>query len=160
MSEHPAADLASEAHEIRSVRVFPVARPFLFAAFTDPTRLAEWWGPHGSVNTFEVFDPRPGGEWRFLMRAADGTVYPMHKRFVEVMAPERLVLEHVQADHQFQLHMTFTALGAHRTRLDWRMRFESPAEAARVRAFVIEANEQNFDRLEAALGLPASRPSS
>lgn len=93
------------------------------------------------------------------MRAADGSSYPRHERFVEVVAPERLVLEHVQTDHHLSLRMTFAELGAHRTRLELRMRFQSPAEAARVRDFVLEANEQNFDRLEAVLGLPASRPS-
>ncbi len=51
----------------------------------------------------------------------------------------------------------FDAIDDRRTRLRWRMRFEDVAEAARVRTFVAEANEQNFDRLEAALGLPSSR---
>jgi hypothetical protein len=36
------------------------------------------------------------------------------------------------------------------------MRFDAGEEAARVRDFVVEANEQNLDRLEAILGLPAS----
>jgi len=143
--------------EIRSARTFPVARAALFAAFVDPVVLAEWWGPQGSVNIFEAFDIRPGGEWRFVMQTADGIAYPMHNRFLEVVAPERIVLEHVQADHQFQIHIVFEAPDAGHTRMDWRMLFQSPAEAVRVRDFVLEANEQNFDRLEAVLGLPASR---
>lgn len=141
--------------DIVSSRTFPVARPALYAAFADPDVLARWWGPAGSVNTFETFEPRTGGEWRFTMQTADGTIYPMHKRFAEVVAPERVVLEHVQAGHEFQLHMTFEAIDAGHTRMEWRMRFASPAEAARVRDFVLAANEQNFDRLEAVLGLPA-----
>jgi hypothetical protein len=50
--------------------------------------------------------------------------------------------------------MCYEAIDDRRTRLRWRMRFEDAAEAARVRTFGAEANEQNFDRLEAALGLP------
>ena len=144
-------------HEIRSERTFPIDRPALFAAFADPAVLAAWWGPHGSVNSFETFDLRAGGRWEFVMRAADGAVYRMANRFVEVVAPERVVLRHLQAAHEFQLLLQYEAVGRGHTRLRWCMRFDSAAEAARVRAFVAEANEQNFDRLETALGLPPGR---
>jgi uncharacterized protein YndB with AHSA1/START domain len=153
MSMRPTAASSEEKEVILSARTFPVSRPTLFAAFADPTVLATWWGPQGSVNVFETFDLRTGGEWRFVMHAADGTAYPMEKRFAEVVAPARIVLQHLQAGHEFQLHMDFEEIDAATTRLSWRMRFESAAEAARVRPFVIEANEQNFDRLEAVLGL-------
>jgi uncharacterized protein YndB with AHSA1/START domain len=138
-------------HEILSERVLAAPRERIFAAFADPAVLARWWGPQGSMNLFEVFEFRAGGRWEFVMRAADGTEYPMRNRFLEVAASERIVVEHIQADHGFQLHMTLDALEGGRTRLRWRMRFESAAEAARVRAFVQQANEQNFDRLEQAL---------
>ena len=159
MSE-PDASAARDrrAHEVHTARTFPVARHSLFAAFTDPARLAAWWGPHGSENVFEAFDPRPGGAWRFVMRGADGTAYRMTNEFVEVVPPERVTLRHLQAGHEFELHMHYEALGAEHTRLRWWMRFADAAEAARVRALVAEANEQNFDRLEAVLGLPPGRP--
>jgi hypothetical protein len=38
------------------------------------------------------------------------------------------------------------------------MRFDSPAEAARVRQFILAANEQNFDRLESVLGVGRPGP--
>jgi hypothetical protein len=47
--------------------------------------------------------------------------------------------------------MLFTEIGR-RTRVSWRMLFESLEEARRVRAIVADANEQNFDRLAAHLG--------
>jgi uncharacterized protein YndB with AHSA1/START domain len=150
---------AGTANEIHSSRVFPVDRETLFAAFADPTVLAAWWGPHGSVNVFETFDLQPGGLWRFVMRSADGSEYAMTNRVVEVVRPERIVLAHEQEGHGFALHMHYGVVDATHTRLHWRMRFESAAEAERVRAFVVEANEQNFDRLEAALGCPAGRAS-
>lgn len=147
----------SAASEVRSERIFPVARESLFAAFADPAVLARWWGPRGSVNVFETFDLRPGGWWIFVMRAANGTEYPMRHRFIDVEAPDRVVFEHVQVGHGFQLHLAFDAEDAGRTRLRWCMRFASEAEAARVREFVREANEQNFDRLETVLGLRPAR---
>jgi hypothetical protein len=51
---------------------------------------------------------------------------------------------------QFELTISLSE-EADRTRLGWRMRFESAAECERVKKFAVEANEQNFDRLEAQL---------
>ena len=159
MSEsHASAEQALQAHEVHAERTFPLAREALFAAFADPAVLSAWWGPHGSVNEFETFDLRPGGAWRFVMHVANGTAYPMTNEFLEVVAPERITLRHLQAGHEFELHMHYYALGAAHTRLRWSMRFADAGEAARVRALVAEANEQNFDRLEAVLGLSPGRP--
>jgi uncharacterized protein YndB with AHSA1/START domain len=158
MSEsHASAEHALRAHEVHTARTFPVARQSLFAAFADAAVLAAWWGPHGSVNEFEAFDLRPGGAWQSVMRAADGAAYRMTNEFLDVVEPERVTLRHLQAGHEFELHMHYDALGAAHTRLRWCMRFADAAEAARVRALVAEANEQNFDRLEAVLGLPPGR---
>lgn len=136
--------------EILSERLIPAPREQVFDAFRDPTRLARWWGPAGFTNTFHEFDLRPGGAWRFTMHAPDGTAHPNAKTFIEVMPPERVVFRHVQVQHGFTMTMLF-AEAAQQTRLTWRMRFESVEEAERVRAFVVQANEQNLDRLEAHL---------
>ena len=150
--------------DIVTARTFPLPREAVYSAFADPVTLARWWGPHGSMNTFETFELRAGGAWRFTMRAADGAEYHMVNEFVEVDAPRRIVVRHHQTDHGFTLAMTYEAVDARLTRVEWRMRFDTAEEAARVRAFVVEANEQNLDRLEAVLGLspshrvPASGP--
>jgi uncharacterized protein YndB with AHSA1/START domain/N-acetylglutamate synthase-like GNAT family acetyltransferase len=149
------ADVTEERYELAfgeivSTRRFAARREAVYRAFADPAVLARWWGPSGSVNAFEEFDLRPGGSWRFDMRGADGTVYPMVKRFVEVAPAERVVVDHLQEAHGFRMTMTFADEDGG-TRLTWRMRFESADEAERVRALVLEANEQNFDRLAAQL---------
>ncbi|MCP3099294.1 SRPBCC domain-containing protein [Myxococcus sp. K15C18031901] len=136
--------------EVLSERVFDAPRDSVYRAFSDPRQLARWWGPRGATNTFHTFDPRPGGAWRFDMHAADGTRYAMDKEFVEVVPGERVVLRHHQASHAFEMRMDFAAEGE-RTRVTWRMRFESEQEFDPVRGFVEEANQQNFDRLEAHL---------
>jgi hypothetical protein len=56
--------------------------------------------------------------------------------------------------HKFQMTATFDDLDG-RTKLTWRMLFESVAECDKVKAYVVEANEQNFDRLEAELATMA-----
>lgn len=40
-----------------------------------------------------------------------------------------------------------------KTRLTWRMRFDDPAEFARVNDFIAKANEENMDRQQAYLSL-------
>lgn len=138
------------ADEIVSTRFLPVPRPPVFAAFRDPVRLAAWWGPAGFTNSFHEFDFRPGGVWRFTMQGPDGTAYAMDKRFVEIVEPERIVVRHAQQGHDFRLTMTFTTQGKG-TALTWRMLFDDPAEAQKLRPFLLRANEENFDRLAAHL---------
>lgn len=136
--------------EIVSARTFEAPRSRVFRAFTDPDVLARWWGPAGFTSTFREFDLRPGGAWRFAMRAPDGSTFDLEKRFLEVVPEERIVLRHVDPAHGFRMEMDFGA-AEEGTRLVWRMRFDHPEEAERVRAAVLAANEQNFDRLAAEL---------
>ena len=137
--------------EIVSSRRLDAPRAAVYAAFTDPEVLAQWWGPQGFTNRFEVFELRPGGAWRFTMRAPDGSTHAMAKSFVEVVPRERIVLEHLEPpQHHFLMTMLFTD-EAGGTRLTWRMLFEHPEEAEKVRALVLEGNEQNFDRLAGRL---------
>jgi uncharacterized protein YndB with AHSA1/START domain len=131
-------------------RVFPQPRDKVFLAFSDPVALASWWGPKGFTNTFQQFEFRPGGAWRFTMHGPDGAAYEMDHWFTEIVAPERIVVRHVQSGHDFTLTMTF-AENSGGTLLTWHMIFDDPAEAGRVRAFIIPANEQNFDRLASHL---------
>lgn len=135
---------------IVSTRIFAVPRELLFEAFSNPGHLVHWWGPEGFTNTFHEFDFRPGGAWRFVMHGPDGSEYPMEKELIEIVKPERIVLRHLQENHDFQMTMTFEDVpgGA---RLTWRMLFEDPDENTRLRDVISEANEQNFDRLQAYL---------
>jgi uncharacterized protein YndB with AHSA1/START domain len=134
--------------EVISARVFAEPRARLFAAFSDPQQLAVWWGPNGFTNTIEALELRAGGAFRLVMRGPDGSAFHNVWRFLEVSAPERVVLEHLEPVHSFSLALSFVELGGE-TLLVWRMRFAEQAEAERVRELVTAANEQNFDRLAA-----------
>lgn len=132
---------------ITNTRVFAAPREVLFDLFADPEQLEHWWGPEGFTNTFEQFDFEPGGAWRFTMHGPDGTDYPNAKDFVEIVRPERIVLDHIQQQgHLFRLTMTYQAEGEGNTRLTWQMDFTT-ANDDELRAFITTANEQNFDRL-------------
>lgn len=147
-TDHPTEALAER--QIVSRRVFDAPRERVFLMFSDARLLVRWWGPKDFTNTFHEFDLRPGGVWRFVMHGPDGTDYQMVKEFIEVVAPERIVLLHPDPQHRFQMAMIF-AEEAGKTQLTWRMVFESAAEFERVRGIIPAVNEQNFDRLAAQL---------
>ena len=135
--------------EIVTARVLDAPRERVFEAFADPERLARWWGPEGFTNTFEEFDLRPGGAWRFVMHGPDGGHYRNESVFDEVAPPERVVFRHVSKPH-YRMTIALADRGG-RTEITWRMRFETAAECDKVRPIAVGANEQNLDRLEAEL---------
>ncbi|GAC1656213.1 MAG: SRPBCC domain-containing protein [Gemmatimonadaceae bacterium] len=130
-------------------RVLPHVREAVFAAFATREVLARWWGPSGFTTTFEQFEFRPGGQWKYVMHGPDGTHHPNVSRLRELRSPESLVLEHISAP-RFALTVQFAEQDG-RTTLKWMQVFEDPAVAARLRHIVEPANEQNLDRLAAVL---------
>lgn len=136
--------------EIVCSRLFNEPREKVFQAFTDPNRLAQWWGPKDFTNVIHEFDFRPGGKWRLTMQAPNGAKFANESQFVEIVKHERIVFEHLEPVHHFKMTMTF-AEHTGKTQLTWRMVFDTAEEVARIKSFILEANQQNFDRLEAQL---------
>jgi uncharacterized protein YndB with AHSA1/START domain len=135
--------------EIVSTRLIDAPRDLIWRAWTEPDQLTHWWGPEGFTSTFQEFDPRPGGVWRFVLHGPDGKNYKNEIVYQELVKPERIVFEHVSAP-KFQVTATFADDGG-RTRITFRMLFETAAECDKVKPYAVAANEQNFDRLEAQL---------
>jgi uncharacterized protein YndB with AHSA1/START domain len=135
--------------EIVSTRVIDAPRERVFRAWTDPVHLARWWGPKGFTNTFEVFDLRPGGEWRFVMHGPDGVDYRNESVFVEIVEPERVVFRH-ETGPIFQMTISFVE-EAGKTRITFQQLFDTAAACEKVKVYAVDANEENFDRLEVEL---------
>ena len=133
----------------RTSRHLAHAPAAVFAAFSDAGTLASWWGPRDFTNEFEVFDFRAGGIWKFVMVGPGGSRHPNESRFVRVEPPGLVVIRHVTAP-EFTLTVRLTA-DQGGTRVDWTQAFDDPDVAAAVRPIVEPANEQNLDRLAAAL---------
>jgi uncharacterized protein YndB with AHSA1/START domain len=72
-------------------RMLPVAPATAFRAHTEPTELAQWWGPNDFVIPDVDLDLRPGGAYRITMQPPEGEVFYLSGEFREVVAPERLV---------------------------------------------------------------------
>jgi uncharacterized protein YndB with AHSA1/START domain len=77
--------------EIRIERVFDAPRDRVFAVFTDPGLIPEWWGPRGTTTVVDRMDVRAGGGWRFVNRSSDGSETAFRGTYREVTPPERVV---------------------------------------------------------------------
>jgi uncharacterized protein YndB with AHSA1/START domain len=77
--------------EISSVRIFGASRERVFAAYTDPELIPEWWGPRRMTTTVDQMDVKPGGAWRFINREPDGEEIGFRGIYREVTSPKRLV---------------------------------------------------------------------
>lgn len=88
----PTATITTPAdREVQIERVFDAPRDRVFAAFTDPKLIPEWWGPRDTTTVVEQMDVRPGGSWRFVIHHPDGRENAFRGTYREVASPERIV---------------------------------------------------------------------
>jgi uncharacterized protein YndB with AHSA1/START domain len=145
----PQGSVSQPDDTFRTQRFLPFTPQQVFEAFARPELLARWWGPAGFTNTFEIFEFRPGGRWKFVMHGPDGSNHPNESLFLKVEAPHTLVIRHVCAPH-FVLTVTLDPQ-ERGTTIHWVGVFEDRAVAAALRHIIEPANEQNLDRLQAVL---------
>ena len=79
-------------------RVLPAARSVVFGSFSDPTQLAEWWGPEGFTTLSLSFQPRVGGRYRIEMQPPEGDPFYLAGQFRELEPPTRLAYTFVWED--------------------------------------------------------------
>jgi len=88
------SSLTTVDREIVTSRVFDAPRELVWKAWTEPDRVAQWYGPFGFTITTQEMDVRPGGVWHFVMHGPDGVDYPNEISYEQVVAMERLVYTH------------------------------------------------------------------
>ena len=121
----------------------------VFGAFEHPAVLAQWWGPAGFTNTFELCEFKPGGSWVYVMHGPNGQDYPNECVFREIELDKSIIIDHVVLPY-YTLTITLSE-GGEGTNLTWRQEFENTAFVASMRDFLTNANNENLDRLEAVL---------
>jgi uncharacterized protein YndB with AHSA1/START domain len=121
----------------------------LFAAFADPARLTNWWGPDGFTSDIQTFEFRPGGKWLMTLIGPDGIRYPNESAFLENIPDQKVVFSH-DCEPYFIMTMTYEPKGTN-TLLSWWMVFVSASVRDKVARYCISGNEQNYDRLAAYL---------
>ncbi|MBV1690201.1 SRPBCC family protein [Novosphingobium sp. G106] len=109
MSNDPLKTWALD-REIVLCRVLDAPRERVFAAWTDPEQLGQWFGPAGFKTETLECDIRPGGRWRFIYTAPDGTIYDNRMVFLRIEAPRLIETEHGsdKDDDPGRFHVTIT----------------------------------------------------
>lgn len=124
---------------IKGTREFDAPVELVFAAFTDPKHLAQWWGPNGFTTTTSHFEFKPGGTWRYVMHGPDGRDYKNLITFEDIQTNKLIAYRHGGGDEDlepvtFSQIVTFEAIGGGRTRIVWHGVFPD----AQMRDFVIK----------------------
>jgi hypothetical protein len=140
--------------DVRSRRI-PAGVSAVWAAVSDPARVARWWGPAGFRNSNHEFAFAPGGRWRLTMHGPDGRDYPNESRFTRIVPGRPVEIEHLSG-HHFLLTLELAAEGAG-TVVHWRQLFDTVEHYERIRGVVEVANEQNLERLAAEVQRPPDR---
>lgn len=70
----------------------------VFGAFSDPRKLAKWWGPEGFTIPSLDFRPRIGESYRIEMQPPEGDAFYLTGEFREVDPPTRLAYTFVWED--------------------------------------------------------------
>jgi uncharacterized protein YndB with AHSA1/START domain len=126
---------ANDAEFLHIERILPAPRALVYRAFTDPTRMLQWFGPHGFSATTVQLDVRVGGAWRGGMRGPDGKELIASGQYREVVPNERLVFTYAWEESGVRGHETVCQLelsdAGEYTRMRFTQgRFPSAAQAA------------------------------
>jgi uncharacterized protein YndB with AHSA1/START domain len=138
--------------EIVLSRLLDAPRELVFAAWTDPKQVVQWWGPRGFTTTSQEMAVTAGGVWRFVMHGPDGRDYKNKIVFTEVVKPELLVYRHAGEDEtenvRFHVTVTFQAQGR-KTLLTMRSLFATAQERDEVvtKYGALEGGKQTLERL-------------
>ena len=93
MSNDPRNTWALE-REIVLCRVLNAPRERVFAAWTDPNQIRQWFGPAGFKTETLECDIRPGRRWRFIYTGPDGRKWDNRMLFLRIEPPRLIEIEH------------------------------------------------------------------
>jgi uncharacterized protein YndB with AHSA1/START domain len=146
--------------EITFEREFNAPRPLVFKAWTEPERLAHWWGPADWTLPVCKLDLRPGGVWHYCMRGPNGEESWGKATYREIVEPERLAYTDSFSDAAgtvnesmptMEVSVRFDELDG-RTLVTIRALTASAEQAQQLLAMgMVEGFNQSFARLDAHL---------
>ena len=137
--------------QILITREFDAPRHLVFLAWTTPELIKRWWsGGRGEVTAADV-DLRPGGRWRYVLAAGDGTEAAFHGEYLQIVPDERIVSTEVYEaipDAEAVTTLMLTEMGG-RTRLTMLVQHTSRENRDRHLEYG-DSLQQAMDRLERA----------
>ena len=123
----------------------------------DPKLIPEWWGPSYLSTEVDRMDVKPGGQWRFINRDAEGHAYAFHGVYHDISAPERVIdtfeFEGLPEPGHVTLEtMKLEELPGGRTRLTTQSVFQSVADRdAALQSGMESGISDTYNRLEELL---------
>ncbi|MBI1938669.1 MAG: SRPBCC domain-containing protein [Ignavibacteriales bacterium] len=90
----------TEQKELVITRIFDAPRELVWKAWTEPERLARWWGPKSFPIAVNKLDLRSGGIFHYSMQASPDNVWWGRFVYQEVIPPEKLVFISSFSDEQ------------------------------------------------------------
>jgi uncharacterized protein YndB with AHSA1/START domain len=79
-------------------RTFDAPRDLVFRMWTEQEHLTRWCCPKGFTIPFSEGDIRPGGTFRTCMRSPEGEDHWLGGKYLELVAPEKIVFTHAWQD--------------------------------------------------------------
>ena len=79
---------------LRVSRVFPAPRETVFKAWSSAEHVKRWFCPNGYLVPEATVEMRVGGRFEVCMRSPEGLEHWTRGTFTEVVAPERLTIDH------------------------------------------------------------------
>jgi uncharacterized protein YndB with AHSA1/START domain len=138
-------------------RVFNAPRELVFAAYTEPDRIAQWWGPKGWSTRNVTMDVRPGGVWHYVMTGPGGEESWGKATYSEVTPPSRLVYSDQFSDAEGNSNPDFPPIVIEydfieeggKTRMHSEATFASPESLKAVLEMgMIDGMTETLDRLD------------
>ncbi|WP_026729376.1 SRPBCC family protein [Flavobacterium denitrificans] len=136
--------------EIVTTRVLNFPQELVFKAWSDPDHLKNWWGPKGFTNTFNEFNFCEGGKWSFIMHGPEAGNYANECEFIKIDRPNLIAWKRYSKP-LFQILTTFETVDENKTKVVFKMLFETVEECQKLKPYVVDKNEENFDKLEVEL---------
>jgi uncharacterized protein YndB with AHSA1/START domain len=130
-------------------RVLKAAPPTVFAAFSDSSALAKWFGPKGFAIPSLEFQPRVGDSYRIEMQPPEGDPFCLTGEFRDVGLHARLSYTFVWEDPdpddiETLVVLSFRDLGGS-TEVSFS---QGPFKTAARRALHLDGWTDSFDKLE------------
>lgn len=142
--------VANKPNEIHITRLYDAPVAAVWDAWTDPDKVAKWWGPRGFTLTTHSKELKVGGIWHYTMHGPDGVDYRNKTLYHEIEPGKKLVYDHGGYDDRpplFRVTVTFAEVNG-QTKMDMRMTLPTIEDAAKTRAFIKQAGgNATWDRL-------------
>jgi uncharacterized protein YndB with AHSA1/START domain len=100
------SEKTAEKTSLEIIRFIKAAPERVYAAWTDPAQLKEWWGPEGVRTRNLTADVRVGGKYRWDLTSPDGEEMSAFGEYRELIPGKKIVFTWKWDDDEVWQHRT------------------------------------------------------